>query len=305
MFVHFGTELLRPEWSKAIVCIGTFDGVHLGHQEVIRTAVAAARAAELPCVVVTFDRHPAATLHPSKCPTPVASLEENLSAISALGVSIAVVLPFNAWLSRMAAERFLREMLIGTLRAEAVVVGHDFAMGNEREGTTDWLAARIETTVVPPFRLDGERVSSSAIRAAVVRGDVESAHRMLGRPFSLDGIVVSGQRLGRTIGYPTINLARTFEQVLPLDGIYAARAEFDGVTYLAAVSIGIRPTIGGTDRTVEAYLLDFPGHSLYGRAATLRILHRIRDEAHFPSLEALKVQIALDVEVVRGLLIGK
>ena len=301
MFVHFGTELLRPEWPRAIVCVGTFDGVHLGHQEVIRTAVVKANEAEKPCIVATFDRHPAATLYPSKCPRPVASLRDNLCAIEALGVALTVVLPFNAWLSRMAAERFLREMLIGTLRAEELVVGHDFAMGNEREGDTEWLAARIETTVVPPFRLEGERVSSSAIRSAIECGDVELAHKLLGRPFCLDGIVVTGQKLGRTLGFPTINLARTFEQVLPCDGIYAARAEFDGVSYMAAVSIGVRPAVGGTDRTIEAFLLDFPGHSLYGQAATLRILHRIRDEHNYPSLEALTAQIQLDVDEVRRL----
>jgi riboflavin kinase/FMN adenylyltransferase len=221
MQVHFGVGLLRAEWRKAVACVGTFDGVHLGHQAVIRAAVSQAREKELPCVLVTFDRHPAAILAPSKCPKALAALQENLAAFKALGISTTIVLPFDAELSRMSAERFLREILIGSAKACCIVVGHDFAMGNGREGTTDWLSSRIPTTVKAPFEIDGERVSSSRIRRAVADGRIEEAGKLLGRPFAISGVIVGGQKLGRQLGYPTANIARSFGQVMPAKGIYA------------------------------------------------------------------------------------
>ena len=302
MQVHFGTELLLPEWDRAVVCIGTFDGVHLGHQAVIFEAVRKGREEELPVILITFDRHPSAVLNPDRCPKAIASLYENLQQIQRQGVGIAVVLPFNAWLSRMSAERFLREMLIGALRATHVVVGHDFAMGNGREGTTEWLSARIPTTIVAAHCVDGLRVSSSAIRTAVEAGEMEASQRLLGRPFQIDGIVVGGQRLGRTLGFPTLNLARSIDQVMPRDGIYAAWADTGLGRFRAALSIGNRPTVDGQNRTIEAFLIDYPGDSLYGQSVGLHLVRRIRDEVKFSSLEDLKTQMADDVIVARQLL---
>ncbi len=296
MLVHFGLELLKPEWKSAIVCIGTFDGVHLGHRSVIGAAVERGRALELPTVVVTFDRHPAAVLNPEKCPKAIGSLSQNLAWIASQGVSATVVLPFNAWLSRMSAERFLRELLIGAIRAESVVVGHDFAMGNGREGDTNWLSQRIGTTVIEPFELDGIRTSSSQIRHSIERGEMEFAARMLGRPFQIEGVVVSGQKLGRTIGFPTLNLARGIDQVMPPFGVYVG--EVDG--YRAAVSIGMRPAVQGDSRTIEAYLLDYPGEPLYSSPVRMDLFHRLRGEENFSSLDALTHQISLDVEACRN-----
>jgi len=228
MQVHFGVGLLRAEWRKSVACVGTFDGVHLGHQAVIREAISQAQDKELPCVLVTFDRHPAAILAPARCPKSLAGLQENLEVFRELGVSATVVLPFDAELSRMSAERFLREILIGAVRASSLVVGHDFAMGNGREGNTDWLASRLPTTVVKPFEIDGVRVSSSAIRRMVSEGQVEDAARLLGRPFALSGVVVGGQKLGRQLGFPTANIARSFDQAVPAQGIYAGWLTFPG-----------------------------------------------------------------------------
>ncbi len=298
MLTHFGLELLKPEWRSSIVCIGTFDGVHLGHRAVIGSAVELGRRKELPVVVVTFDRHPAAVLAPDRCPKAIGSLSQNLGWIAELGVSATVVLPFNAWLSRMSAERFLRELLIGSIRAEAVVVGHDFAMGNGREGDTTWLSQRIESTIVPPFEVSGVRTSSSEIRSAISYGEMEVAHSMLGRPFQIEGVVVSGQKLGRTIGYPTLNLARGIDQVMPPDGVYVGQVG----DHRAAVSIGMRPTVQGDHRTIEAYLLDFPGDSLYSSAVALDLLHRLRAEENFSSLEELTQAIERDVAACRAYL---
>ena len=298
MLTHFGLELLKPEWHSSIVCIGTFDGLHLGHRAVIGTAVHHGRAKELPVVVVTFDRHPAAVLAPERCPKAIGSLSQNLGWIADLGVSATIVLPFNAWLSRMSAERFLRELLIGTIRAEAVVVGHDFAMGNGREGDSTWLSQRIQTTVVPAFELNGVRTSSSQIRKAILNGDMESARTMLGRPFQIEGVVVSGQKLGRTLGYPTLNLARGIDQVMPPDGVYVGQVG----NHRAAISIGMRPAVQGDHRTIEAYLLNYSGDSLYSSAVAIDFYHRLRGEENFASLDDLTRAIEKDVKACQNYL---
>jgi len=299
MQVHLGVGALRAEWTEAVVCIGTFDGVHLGHQAVIKTAVEDARRQELPCVLVTFDRHPAAILAPEHTPKTLVPLQERLVCFEGLGVAVTIVLAFDAELSRMSADRFLREILIDSAKAGEDVVGHDFAMGNGREGTTEWLGKRIPTKVVPPFEIEGERVSSSLIRSAIEAGNVLRAGRLLGRPYALTGVVVGGQKLGRELGFPTANLARSFDQALPADGAYAGWFESARGRYKAAASVGTRPAVGGGARTIEAYLLDYPGDSLYGLSARLELCDHLHEERDFPSLEALTDQITQDVEEVR------
>lgn len=304
MQVHFGIEMLEAEWPGAIACIGTFDGVHLGHQQVIGTAVAMAQEDERPCVLVTFDRHPAHVLAPDKCPKAIAALQTNLRQFERLGVATAVILPFDRSLSETSASDFFQTILRRKIRADAIVMGHDFAFGHNREGTAEWLGERIAATVVPAFQIGGRRVSSSEIRRDIQSGRVEVAARLLGRPFEIPGVVVAGKRLGRQLGYPTANLARSFDQVLPALGIYAGEMDTKFGTFAAATSIGVRPTIGPGDVTIEAYLLGYPGDSLYGLPVSLRLLHRVRDEQAFESLEALKAQIAEDVEKTRRLVLG-
>ncbi len=299
MQVHFGLGGLRAEWPRAVACVGTFDGVHLGHRAVIGAAVKEARNRDLPCALVTFDRHPNAVLAPERLPQSLSTLDQNLEMFSALGVTIAVILPFDVELSRRTASEFLQGILIDRLRTCAVVVGHDFAMGHDREGDPRWLAERIATTIVPPFELDGHRVSSSEIRQHVREGSMETASRLLGRHFELSGVVVQGNRLGREIGYPTANIARSADQVVPADGVYAGSFACQAGRFVAAISIGVRPAVGGTDRTVEAYLLDYGGGSLYGLSCRLAVTRRIREERNFASLEDLAKQIEDDVQQVR------
>lgn len=295
MQVHFGLELLKAEWPSSVVCVGTFDGVHLGHRAVIGSAVTNAVQHELPCIVVTFDRHPAHVLAPERCPKAIESIQDNLEQFNSLGVAAAIVIPFTKELSQTPAQEFLDSALVGALKASRIVVGHDFAFGKGREGTPEWLAARIQTEVIPPFELHGTRVSSSAIRSAIEAGSIEEAARLLGRPFAISGIVVTGQKLGRELGYPTANLARSFDQVTPAHGIYVGYAKTPHGVFRTAVSIGVRPAVGGTHRTIEAFLLDYPGYDLYGRSISIALHRRIRDEENFDSLEALKDQIARDV----------
>ncbi len=299
MQVHFGVELLKPEWQRAVVCIGTFDGVHVGHQKVIAAAVDRAKELEVPVIVATFDRHPAMVLNPAKAPKAIASLKMNLEQLQIHGVGLTVVLPFNAWLSRMSADEFFQSILIDKLKASCLVVGHDFAMGNGREGNTEWLKSRIETIIVPPFEIDGLRVSSSAIRESVSNGELDKANLLLGRGFEVQGFVEHGQKLGRTLGFPTANIARSFDQVMPRDGVYAAWFLVDGKKFKAALAIGTRPAVGGKERTIEAFLLDYPGESLYGQHIRVRLEKYLRPEANFASLDDLIHQMGLDVEAVR------
>jgi riboflavin kinase/FMN adenylyltransferase len=295
MIVRFGVEALGKDWPSSVVCIGTFDGVHPGHQKVIRTAVEIAERQEEPAVILTFDRHPMAVLAPDKCPPAVGTLDIDLAEFERLEVAATIVLQFDDRLASTLADHFFERILRARLRANQMVVGHDFAFGKNRQGTPDWLKERIETTVVPPFELEGQRVSSSDIRRAIQDGDIASANKLLGRSWTQEGIVVTGQKLGRTLGFPTINLALSSPQVVPKDGVYAGIAETTKGTFKVAIGIGLRPTIGEGPRTIEAHLIDYPGESLYGSAIRLRYHRRLRDEQKFDSLEALKEQMAKDV----------
>lgn len=302
MQVHFGVDLLQPEWSQSIVCIGTFDGVHLGHQALI--AASKERAAELgvPLALVTFDRHPAVTLMPDKAPEEIGSLGQNLMALRSFGIDLAVVLAFDHALAQTAASDFFQSILIDRLRAAGVVVGHDFAFGKGREGTFDWLSARIETRQIPAYEVDGLRVSSTAIRQAIVQGDLVLAAKLMGRLWSLEGIVVTGEQVGRTLGFPTANVARSRRQVVPGNGIYAGWARTPFGQFAAAISVGHRPTFGEHHRTIEAYLLDYPGHSLYGHSVEVAFTTKVRDELKFDSVDALVEQMHDDVAQIRAIL---
>ncbi|MCA0360292.1 MAG: bifunctional riboflavin kinase/FAD synthetase [Armatimonadetes bacterium] len=299
MLVHFGVDLLHPEWQEAVVCIGTFDSVHRGHRALIERSVAIAAEERVPSVVVTFDRHPAATLAPEKCPPAIATLEQNVWRMREAGASVCVILAFDHHLAEMTATDFLNHILINKLRAKQLVVGHDFALGKGREGTTDWLAQHLPTEVLEPVTHQGERVSSSAIRRAIAEGRVADAAEIHGRPYSVRGVVVKGQQLGRTIGFPTLNIARSSAQIVPQDGVYAGVAHTRTGKFAAAISVGMRPVVQGKARTIEAYLLDYPGDELYGQTVEVGFHHHLRDEWSFPSLEELKVQIERDVAETR------
>ena len=302
MLTHFDRARLAFEWPSSVVCIGTFDGIHRGHQEVIRTAVQLAKDAEIPAVAVTFDRHPSAILAPELRPPYIASMESDLAEFARLGVASTVVLPFDLGLSRMSASEFLDDILVGQLAASQVVVGHDFALGHGREGTAEWLADRIPTTRVEPFQIDGERVSSRRIREFIREGNVSSANRWLGHPFQVAGVVSHGQKLGRTLGFPTVNIARSFDQAMLADGVYAAQATTRCGRFNAALAVGMRPAVGGQSRTIEAYLLDYPGDSLYGSVVRCDVLEFLRPEQNFASLDDLITQMGADVEQVRQIM---
>lgn len=301
MLVHFGVDLVQAEWSSSVVCIGTFDGVHHGHQALINRSVELARQAEVPSVLVTFDRHPAATLAPDRKPPAIGTLEQNVRLFRTYGVSACVILPFDLALSRLSAADFLEQILKEKLHAGQLVVGYDFALGHGRQGTVDWLSERIPTEIMQPVEIDGVRVSSTEIRNAIKAGEIGVANRLLSRPFAMTGVVVAGQKIGRQLGYPTINLARSTDQVVPKDGVYAGECETSVGRFRAAISIGNRPAVGGTTRTIEAFLIDYPGDPLYSETVQLQFHQRIRDESDFADTDALKHQISADVKLVASM----
>lgn len=301
MLLHFGIEGLTAGWPGSVVSIGVFDGVHLGHRALLSKAVARATELGMPSIALTFDRNPAALLAPERCPPVLSPLEENLRLIAEQRVGICVVLAFDLALAATTATEFYDKVLIAALHASEVVVGHDFTFGRDRTGTAAWLEERLTAHVLEPQTLDGRRISSTAIRAAVAEGKMQDAERLLGRPFALGGVVVGGQRLGRQLGFPTLNLAPTVNQVLPMDGIYAGRCRTSEGVYPAAISIGVRPTVGAGGLTVEAYLLGYSGRDLYGEPCRLEVVQRIRDEARFEDLESLRRQIAEDVRQIAEL----
>jgi riboflavin kinase/FMN adenylyltransferase len=271
------------------VAVGEFDGVHLGHREVIAGAD----------TVLTFEPHPLAVTRPDRAPKLLTSLESKTDLLAAIGVDELIVIPFDDAFAAQSPQAFIDDVLIARLGATHVSVGENFRFGHGASGTTDMLQAdpRFATRIVRLVEVDGEIVSSSHIRALVAAGDVEHAARFLGHPFEIRGEVVPGDRRGRELGYPTANIVPDERLVCPGYGVYAARA--DGAC--AAVSIGVRPTFGlGQSPLVEAYLLD-RSEDLYGRVLRVDFIRRLRGERRFASAEALIEQMARDVAQTREL----
>ena len=305
--IEQGADYVR-EGRATFAAIGTFDGVHRGHQEVIGSAVRAARAAGGRSAVITFDRHPASVFAPDRAPPMLLSLEQKRARMEALGADTLLTLPFNEDMCRLPALDFARLLAQDLDPLAEVYVGGDFTYGYRRLGNVDTLKAHGDelgfvAKVVPPC-MDGERpVSSTRIREAVLLGDLETARRLLGYPVEVSGVVAQGDALGRKIGFPTANLDSE-NRAIPAKGVYAARARWDRSAWRSAVvNIGTRPTVdrSATVPRIEAHILDFEG-DLYGRRLDLRFHHRLRPEERFPSLEALKSAIAQDTTRARAVL---
>jgi riboflavin kinase / FMN adenylyltransferase len=266
------------------VAIGTFDGVHRGHQAVIEEAD----------TVLTFDPHPLEILHPAALPKLIMPFGVKRDVIEGLGVRELVVVPFDREFAALSAEGFVDEVLVGRLAAERVSVGENFRFGAKAKGDAEMLAARteFETRVVPLVEVDGETVSSTRIRALVAAGDMEAARRCLGAPFMIEGTVVEGDQRGRTLGFPTANIVPDDRLAIPGHGVYAAFA--DGVP--AAVNVGVRPTFDtGRGLLVETYLIDRE-EDLYGKALRVAFVERLRGERRFGGVEELIAQMRIDVE---------
>ncbi len=279
------------------IAVGTFDGVHLGHREVIAGAD----------TVLTFDPHPTAVVNPGAAPRLLTGLRRKAQLIASLGVQELVVIPFDREFAARSAQQFVDEVLVGALGATHVSVGENFRFGHKAQGDAELLRGdeRFETRIVELLEVDGEVVSSSHIRGLVLGGAVEYAGHLLGDPFTIAGEVVHGDKRGRELGYPTANLVPDAAFVTPGHGVYAALARSldggDDAQYVAAVSVGVRPTfVTGRGELIEAYLLDFDG-DLYGQTLELAFRKRLRGEKRFESTDALIDQMAVDVDAARAI----
>ena len=293
----------QPPRETALLTIGVFDGVHLGHRYLMeRLREAAAREGAL-SAVLTFTNHPRTVIQPGYCVPYITTVEDRLELLRQQGVDLVLPVTFDEELSRLQAHEFV-DLLRERVNLGGLVMGSSFAMGHKRGGTPETLAQMgrekgFSTTVVEPASAQGEEVSSTAVRDAITRGDVSRASRLLGRHFVLRGEVVRGEGRGWELGFPTANLDTPECRVVPGNGIYAARAVVDGAALPAAVSIGVRPTFGGGERVVEVHILDFAGGDLYGSALAVEFVERLRDELRFDSVEELVAQMREDVEQSR------
>jgi len=284
------------------VTIGNFDGVHLGHQKILRNVLERAHAANLTSAVLTFYPHPARVLRPEAAPALIETLDQRLAAIDATGIDAAFVVRFDAELAKLTPEDFVQRFLVDAMRAKTVLIGGNFRFGHKQAGDAQMLGdlgrrLGFEVEIVPPVTADDVVVSSSAIRGALRDGKVDDARRMLGRPFALAGKIQTGTGQGSKLVVPTLNLA-TEQELLPKSGVYATEAVVGEKIYYAATNVGVRPTFDGSRTTIESHLLDF-NDALTSGNLEFRFWARLRDERKFSSPAELREQVLRDINQAR------
>jgi riboflavin kinase/FMN adenylyltransferase len=294
------TELAEQSSDKEmLITIGSFDGVHLGHKYLISKLIDIAKQQNILSGVVTFRQHPQDLLKTKKKLLLLADLDTRVSLLKNEGVDSVVTLSFTEELSQLSARKFI-ELLKKYLKMRGLVIGTDFALGKNREGDITTLRKLgddmdFTVTVVPPYKLNGEVVSSTTIRNALAKGDMKRVANLTGRSFDLHGMVAAGDKRGIELGFPTANLQVGINQATPPDGVYATWAHINGKVYKSMTNIGKRPTFGNNERTIEIYILEYQGN-LYGNKMSIDIVDRLRDEKKFNSAEELKSQITKDIE---------
>jgi riboflavin kinase/FMN adenylyltransferase len=293
-------EIQRP----TVLTLGVFDGLHLGHQLIMRTVVERARAVDAVPTVVTFDPHPRAVLHPESAPPLLQTLDQKVEGFGVLGIEQTIVVRFTPEFSQIHAEDFLSDVVKERLHAKEIYLGKGFAFGHDREGNIE-LLRRVSQELgffadeVPEVRLRQQRVSSSRVRELLIEGKVNLARRLLGRPYGVEGLVERGDERGHRLGFPTANL-HPKNRVIPRNGVYVTGALIDGQWRRSVTNVGLRPTFGAdTEPSVETFVIDWAG-DLYGDVVRVRFLHRLRDERKFGSIEGLKAQIEKDVGRARS-----
>jgi len=297
MKIWNGIESYPETAERVVATIGNYDGVHLGHQTILRSAVQAARRAERASVLLTFEPHPLTVVAAERRPRLIQTRRQKLERLEAMGLDAVLILRFDAELAALSGEEFFAQVLCGPIEFEAIHVGSNFRFGRGRGGDVDLLRALgkrhgFAVVAVPPVGLEQGVVSSSAVRKAIEDGDVALATEMLGRPFALVGEVVQGEGRGRALEFPTANLD-TDNELLPRRGVYVTETVALATRHVSVTNVGIRPTYGGGAMTVESHLLDYDG-DLYGESIEVRFLARIRDERKFSGPRELADQIARD-----------
>ncbi|TKB50190.1 bifunctional riboflavin kinase/FAD synthetase [Ferrimonas aestuarii] len=301
-----GTHNLRSRHRNCVLTIGNFDGVHLGHAEVIKSLVEKGKQLDLPVTVMLFEPQPQEHFAGDKAPPRLSRLRDKVQRLSELGVERILCVSFNQRFAQLSHTQFVEQLLVEKLGVQFLVVGDDFCFGKGRQGNFDTLVEagnRHGFDVVPTasFRVQQQRVSSTLIRQALKSGELEQANAMLGYPYQITGRVRHGRKLGRTIGFPTANIAMN-RRVSPLGGVYAVRAfTRQGDCFVGVANVGRRPTVAGTRCQLEVHLFDFTG-DLYGQHLRVELLHHLRHEQAFDSLDALQNQISKDAAQAKALL---
>ena len=294
--------LYGPSRLRAVVSIGNFDGLHLGHQKILRAVAERAPAWGALAAAVTFDPHPLKVLRPEQAPSLLQTLEQKVAGFIELGLDAALVLNFNSALAALSPEEFVRRTLAGPLHATVVLVGRSFRFGNRQAGNAERLRELGEkygfaVEIVEPVIVDGEVVSSSVVRGAIAEGHVARATRLLGRPYALTGEILRGTGRGASVVFPTLNLAPE-QELLPKTGVYATETLVGARVYRSATNVGVRPTFDAGALSIESHLFDFSDHLDSGRIE-VRFWERLRDERKFGGPEELRRQIAADLEQTR------
>jgi riboflavin kinase / FMN adenylyltransferase len=292
-------ERLGSKRKPTVLAIGNFDGMHRGHQEILRRVAAHARHTGDMAAALTFNPHPARVLRPGDAPSLLQTIEQRLDGFAEMGIDAVLVMKFDADLAKMSAETFAQNVLAETMRARMILIGENFRFGHRQSGDAKTLGefgSRLgfEVEIVPPVTIDGVVISSSAIRQAIREGRVEDAIEMLGRPLSLRGEIKTGTGLGRKVVVPTLNLA-TKQETFPKNGVYATETIVCGSRYPSVTNVGMRPTFNGAAVSVESHLFGFQEALTTGEMEVL-FLKRLRDERKFPGPEALREQILRDIE---------
>ena len=291
--------------GETLLTIGVFDGVHAGHRYLLKKLRERAAERNLLSGVVTFSPHPQSVLHPRSQLPWLTSLDDRVGAFRKLGVNIVSVLTFTPKVARLSAREFI-SLIKKNLGMRGILVGPDFALGKGKEGNIDLLRSLgcemgFSVDVIPPFKINGEIVSSTLIRRALAEGDMRKVKNLMGRYFYLEGKVITSEKRGRVLGFPTANLDIKPQQALPGNGIYATIAQIEGRHFPSATNVGIRPTFGTGEEMVETHLLNYKGN-LYGKDMRVEFVQKLRDEERFSSSEELKTQIEKDIREVEAIL---
>lgn len=307
MKVFQSIENYRSSECKAVITIGTFDGVHIGHQKIIEQLNALKADKSEVSMILTFFPHPRRVLDQSNDIKMLTTMEEKVELLENFGLDHLIVEPFTQEFSRLTALEFVRDILVNRLSLKKLVIGYDHHFGRNREGNFEQLTEfgelyGFEVIEIPAQTIESVSVSSTKIRKAIEAGDMDSANSYLGYPYRLTGEIVKGQGLGRKLNFPTVNLRVEEDyKLVPMKGVYAVKTRVKDKEILGMMNIGYRPTVGGNGRTIEIHLLDFKG-DLYGQRLRVDVLARLRDEQKFESIEALKAQLRQDELETRAVL---
>lgn len=298
----FQTLDLQEQFKNPVLTIGNYDGIHIGHRTIIQMVQEKAKRIDGTSMLMTFDPHPLQILRPQEELPSITPVAERIALLEETGIDVLFIVPFTRQFGLIEPSDFIRRILVDRLKIKALIIGYDFKFGRGGKGDIPLLRKYgldygFSVDVVEQVTIDHEKVGSNRIRILVREGDVSKAKLLLGRPYALEGRVVSGMSRGREIGFPTINL-KTEYNLVPSNGVYVTQVEFDGQKHPSVTNIGHNPTFGNAQRTIETFILDFQG-SLYERTVKIYFLKRIRDEVKFSSVEDLKARISADVQEAR------